>query len=71
MLLYGYYMCKYPNSSGRDLIINVDQHFTANNNPTMTDEEKKLVDDLYDEVWVSLKIDGVNRQDLRKILKKK
>ena len=71
MLLYGYYMCKYPGSPGKDLMIHLDNHFTASNNPILTDVEKQLVDDLYDEVWISLKVQGLNRKNIRKIGKRK
>lgn len=71
MLLYGYYMCKFPNSSGKDLMIYLDNHFITNNNPILTDKEKELVDDLFDQVWISLKIHGVNRQEIRRIVNKK
>lgn len=71
MILYGYYINKYPNASGKDLMIYLDNHFIAINNQPMTDKEKLLVDNLYDQVWVMLKMDGMNRQDLRKIAKKK
>ena len=71
MLLYGYYMCKYPNSSGKDMVIRVDNHFTTNNNLPMSDEEIKLVNDLYDQMWLLLKVDGLNRQDFRSMSRKK
>lgn len=71
MLLHGFYMCKYPNRSGKDHMIHVDNHLIANNNPPLTEEEKKLVVDLYDQFWVSLKMDGYNRQNIRRVVKKK
>ena len=71
MLLYGFYMHKFPSSSGKDLMIYLDNHFIANNNPILTDEEKNLVHDVFNEVWLSLQIQGVNRQTLRMAVNKK
>jgi len=70
LVMYGYYMCKYPNSSLKDSIIHLDNHFIAQNNSPLTDEEKKFVDDVFDQVWVSLKIDGLNRKNIRNGIKK-
>lgn len=69
MLIFGYYMHKYPDSLGIDLIIHVDNHLIKNNNPILTDEEKKLVNDVHDQMWISLKIQGMNRKEIRRISK--
>lgn len=67
--LLGYFTGKYPNQTADDLLILVDQHFTDRNNPGVTKKELEFVKDLHAEIWFTLKLQGKNRKDLRKMAK--
>lgn len=50
-----------------DWFIKIDNFLFSYNQPPLTEDEKKTLDLVYEEAWVILKTNGLNRADFRDI----
>lgn len=68
--LVGQITTKYPNISAEDLRIAIDQRLTNCNLSNLGSEETdvQLLQDLLDETMMSVLLQGVNREQRRKVL---
>jgi len=54
-----------------DMIITMDNFLIFQNLPPMTEEERHILNEVYDEIWVIMKQNLVNRGDIRNMWKGK
>ncbi len=52
-----------------EMIIKIDNFLIRQNQPPMTPDERNFLDGIYDECWLLMKSRGLNRKNIRGMMK--